>query len=197
MVAPWWHACVPVTLVTGAAAVVLSMLAWRMPESASAWATVPGISWAVHADGRHLVHDVGVLLLLGGWAERRAGSGRVALWLLTGIVSAYLLHAVLYPAHGALMGLSAACWLAGGAAAWGCVGSARCRAAATVVLGLVLALECVTPWREILGAVSFGTGGAMTFDGITLETVPLVHQGCAVIGAVLGWAGRRWPAGAS
>lgn len=182
------HPPLPIVTIFGSACAVLLTLASH--GSAHAWPTWPALSWAVHADVRHLIHDVGVLLLLGGWVELRAGAARTAVWLVAGVTASHLLHALCYAGHGALFGLSAAAWTIAGAGIAGCISTARARAAAILIMGAVLVVECFTPWREVLGLLSLGVGEPMRVGGVELSTVPLVHQGCAGVGILMGWAMR-------
>jgi hypothetical protein len=179
----------PVTLVVAVLCIGLTMLA-----GGAVWGTHWAVSWGVHADARHLVHDVGVLVLIGAWIERRTGSGRVGLWLSAGALASHGLHVLCYPWQGPLMGISAATWTLAGAGVVSTIGAVWARWVGVFVLGAVLGVEWFVPWREVLvGVSSFGaaSGGAPEYAGVVLHPVPLVHMGCAGFGVVLGLLGRR------
>lgn len=184
-----WAVACSATLALCGACCALTVLAMDRPG----W-TSPLVSWGVHADARHLTHDVGALLLVGSWAEIRVGSSRVLLWCASGVVAAFLLHSAFYPQHGPLMGISAGVWALASAAAASVPERLILRVVACAVLGGVLAVECVVPWRSVLSAATLGGSMApASYAGIDLHPVPLVHQGCAALGVLMGWLSRRNP----
>ena len=179
-------------------AVAVGCLAASMLAAVGVVLSHPMLAWLVHVDVRHLLVNVVTWLMFGLWAERLAGRGRMMLWVGAGLAVSLTAHAVTYPEHGTLYGMSTigffvfTAGLVGYAADvwWG-------RLMLAGVAG-VLAFEWLTGGTMAAAAlVSAGVGDTPRLlpGWIHTESVVWVHIACAVMGCAFGIvarvAGRR------
>jgi membrane associated rhomboid family serine protease len=187
-----------VTLAVAAACVAASMLAL-----AGVVLSHPMLAWMVHVDVQHLAVDLVTWTSFGAWLERRAGWRRMLLWVVAGLATSLTAHALVFPSHGTLYGLSAIAFFVftAGLTAyamdqwWG-----RAMMAGVVA---VLVHEWVsggTSAAEALVDLGFGATARMLPDVAAPEPVPGVHVACAVMGSAFGCVARlagRWDQTAS
>lgn len=168
----------------GVSAVCLAMtLLGRLPSELP-WEL---LSWALHADGQHLLSDVGVFLLLGAFIEPRVGTGRFATWLVAGYAVSLGTHRAVYPGQAGLFGLSAVVWTMATAAANGGINSKWARRGVLAVIVGILGAEHLVPWREVFGQLRGGASAAWPqIMGSQLGPVPWVHDATALAGLGLG-----------
>lgn len=184
----------PVTFGISAICVAVTVLGRGPFELPWSW-----FSWALHADGQHLVSDVGVFLLVGAFVEPRAGAGRFAMWLLAGYLVSLGIHRAVYPGQAGLFGLSAVVWTMAVAAAYGGIDGKWVRRGVVALIVAVLWTEHLVPWREVFGLIRGGAAPAWPrILGSQLGAVPWVHDACAVSGLGLGFLWRLvrasdWP----
>jgi len=188
----------PVALFTAFACILASFSTSLLGETGN----VPGgslVAWLIHVDVQHLVIDLLAWLIFGWWLEPRIGSVRLGAWIAAGLSVSICAHALLYPHHGVLYGLSAVAFFvfAAGLAAGPGGLSVRCTACGLAVLAFVLAHELatggVTPSRALLGGEALGERWRLLpvrSGQVGPQPVPLVHVVCAVAGAGFGLLAR-------
>lgn len=181
----------PVTLAVAVAAVSFSVLIGESRIAAELW-----LSWLVHTELTHLLSDVIPWLIVGLWLEPRCGAARWGVWTALAVMMTWALHSVVYPAQGAVFGLSAVVYAVAfaGLVAWrGGVASDPRRWAVLGLLGVVLVDELLhgaSAWRAMIAE----SGRGIRFVAMDLiETTPLLHGAAAVLGGVLGVAAGLAP----
>ncbi len=183
----------PVTLAVAVAAVSFSVLLGESRIAAEFW-----LSWLVHTELTHLLSDVIPWLIVGLWLEPRCGSARWGVWTALAVMMTGALHGVVYPAQGAVFGLSAVVYAVAfaGLVSWrGGVASDPRRWAALLLLSVVLVDEVLhgaSAWRAMVAE----SGRGIRFVAMDrIETTPLLHGAAAVLGAIVG-VGAIWASGA-
>jgi hypothetical protein len=181
----------PVTLAVAVAAVSFSVLLGESRIAAELW-----LSWLVHTELTHLLSDVIPWLIVGLWLEPRCGSARWGVWTALAVMMTGALHGVVYPAQGAVFGLSAVVYAVAfaGLVSWrGGVASDPRRWAALLLLSVVLVDEVLhgaSAWRAMVAE----SGRGIRFVAMDrIETTPLLHGAAAVLGGVLGLASGLAP----
>ncbi len=149
------------------------------------------IGWALHADLRHLIPDLGAFLAIALLVEGRAGSGRTALWCVSAVAFSNLVHRALYPEQIALFGLSAVTWTVAGAGAATSVRSPGALAASAVLMLALLASGHSRPLWELWAHLAGATTDRLSLGELPLHPVPWVHDACAVLGLGLGGLARH------
>lgn len=161
---------------------------WRWPAAAA---------WLMHGDARHLVCDVMALVAIGLWLEPRAGTRRVAAWMVLSAMVGIAAHAVAYPEQLRLFGISGTTYALAFAAACGWAldrawGVALMAGLIAVLAGEWVRGESATQWATAAAGEVLGAGGGWGVEFVTgsLTSTPRVHVACVVLGVVVGLAAR-------
>jgi len=177
-----------VTVMLGVMCVAASLLAVGRGE-----APHPSLAWMVHVDVQHLVVNVVTWMIFGAWIERRAGWRRMVLWVVAGAAVSFVSHAVVYPGHGRLFGMSSIGFFVFSAGVTAYALDRWWGRMLLVGMGLLLAIECTTGetgTRSLSGMAGIGETPRFVASSVHAITVSWVHAVCAAAGGVFGWLAR-------
>lgn len=191
-----WAARSPATLGLAALAVLATVIG-ASGAAGDPWMWPAAAAWLMHGDARHLACDVAALLAIGLWLEPRAGTRRVASWMLLSAMVGIAAHALAYPEQSRLFGISGTTYALVFAAVCGWALDRVWGVALVAGLGAVLADECVRGESAALRvtaaageAMGAGGGWGRAFVEGSLVSTPRVHVACVVLGVAVGLAAR-------